>query len=108
MRVESVTQTPDTLRKHVYYAGTHLVNYDPTHYKNRAEVVTIVENGVFEKFLEKANGQLDLMFTTSTREKQFLAKRLQHSTTEELFQRLNYIHGVHFSKANQLHFDTSR
>ena len=103
MRVERVDLGYDALRPHVYYAGTHLVQYDPTHYKNRAKVKTEIERGVFEKYLEKPNGQMNLMFTSSTQERKFLEKRIEHADREEMFQRLNYISGVHYSQKNRLY-----
>ena len=102
MRVSSVTNPYDTLKKHMYYAGTHLVNYDPTHYKKRSTVKTEVENGVIEKFLKKPNGLFDLMFFNTTDERIFLKKRVQHQNREELLQRLNYINGVHYSQLNKV------
>ena len=103
MRVNRIVSSNDSLNPHIYYAGTHLVPYDPTHLRNRAKVKTVVENGIFEKFLEKSNGQLDLISTSSTKERKFLEKRIEHMTREELFQRLNYISGVHYSKKNRIH-----
>ena len=102
MRISGIASSYDTLKRHMYYAGTHLVNYDPTHYKERATVKTEVENGVVEKFLEKPNGQLDLMFSNTTDERMFLKKRIQHQNREELLQRLNYITGVHYSQSNKI------
>ena len=99
VRVSNITSSYDTMKQHMYYAGTHLVNYDPTHYKKRATVTTEIENGVIEKFLEKPNGQRDLMFFNTTDERMFLKKRIQHQNREELLQRLNYITGVHYSQA---------
>lgn len=104
MRVNRIVSSNDSLNPHIYYAGTHLVPYDPTHYSNRAKVKTFVEDGVFEKYLEKANGQLDLMVTSSTKERIFLEKRIEHTNREELFQRLNYISGVHYSQKNRIHY----
>ena len=101
MRVSLITNAYDTLKRHMYYAGTHLVHYDPTHYKNRATIKTEVENGVIEKFLKKPNGQLDLLFFNTTDERVFLKKRIEHQNREELFQRLNYIKGVHYSQLNK-------
>ncbi len=102
MRVSGITNAYDTLKRHMYYAGTHLVNYDPTHYKKRATIETEVENGVIEKFLKKPNGQLDLIFFNTTDERMFLQKRIEHQNREELFQRLNYIKGVHYSQVNKV------
>ena len=81
MRVDRVTSIKDALRQEVFYAGTHLAKYNPTALKNRAKVKTVVENGIFERFLEK---------------------RQAFSKSEDLLQRLNYITGVHYSRANQL------
>ena len=104
MRVNRITSSNDALNPHIYYAGTHLVPYDPTHFRNRAKVKTVVENVVFEKFLEKPNGQLNLMSTSSTKERKFLEKRIEHANQEELFQRLNYISGVHYSQKHRIHY----
>lgn len=102
MRVSGITDAYDTLKRHMYYAGTHLVNYDPKYYKKRATVKTVVENGVVEKFLKKPNGQLDLLFFNTTDERMFLKKRIAHQNREEMFQRLNYIKGVHYSQLNEI------
>lgn len=104
MRVNRIISSNDSLNPHIYYAGTHLVPYDPTHFRNRAKVKTVVENGVFEKYLEKSNGQMDLMSASSTKERKFLEKRIEHMNQEELFQRLNYISGVHYSQKNRIHY----
>ena len=104
MRVNPIVSSNDSLNPHIYYAGTHLVPYDPTHYRNRAKVKTVIEDGVFEKYLVKANGQLDLMSMSSTKERKFLEKRKEHMDREELFQRLNYISGVHYSQKNKIRF----
>ena len=104
MRVNRVISANDSMKPHVYYAGTHLVHYDPTHYSNRAKGKNVVEKGVFEKYLEKFNGQRDLMFTSSTQERKFLEQSLEHSANEELLQRLNYISGVHYSQRNKVNY----
>ena len=101
MRVSPITNAYDSLKRHIYYAGTHLVQYNPTHYKNRATVKTKVENGVIEKFLKKPNGQYDLLFFNTTDERMFLKKRIEHHNREELLQRLNYIKGIHYSQLNK-------
>lgn len=96
MRVERVTVTPDTLRQQQFYAGEHLAYY-PRPLQDRATVVTKVENGIFRRYLEKESGLRDLLSTSSTKEKQFLEKRLDHGSREELMQRLNYSNGVHYA-----------
>lgn len=96
MRVEGVTTTPNALKQQQYYAGTHLALY-PKPTKQRAEVVTEVENGIFRRYLEKESGLRDLMTTSTIKEKQFLEKRQQHADREELMQRLNYSNGVHYA-----------
>ena len=96
MRVEGTMTTPNALKQQQYYAGTHLALY-PKPTKQRAEVVTEVENGIFRRFLEKESGLRDLMTTSTTKEKQFLQKRHQHADREELMQRLNYSNGVHYA-----------
>ena len=97
MRVDRVTSTPDAYRQSQFYAGTHLALYDPTLLKNRAKVITKVENGIFERYLEKENTQRTLLTASSTKEKLFLEKRLEHADREELVQQLNYKNGVHYS-----------
>lgn len=96
MRVDSIVTTPDAYRQQQYYAGTHLAYY-PNPSKERAEAIPKFENGIFKRYLEKPNGQRQLMSTSTTREKQFLSLREQHHNREELFQRLNYNNGVHYS-----------
>ena len=100
MRVTAVTTTPDAYKQQQYYAGTHLAMYPNLLTEQRAIVVTEVENSIFKRYLEKANGQRDLLTTSSTREKMFLEKRIEHQIREELMQRLNYMNGVHYSAAN--------
>jgi hypothetical protein len=96
MRIEGVTTMPNTLKQHQYYAGTHLALY-PQPSQQRAEVVTKVENGIFRRYLEKESGLHDLLTTSSTKEKQFLERRQEHATREEMLQRLNYSNGVHYA-----------
>ena len=104
MRVERVTSTPDAYRKTQYYAGEHLAYYyNPTAIKNRPQVITEVENGIFTRYLEKVNGQRDMLTTSSTKEKMFLEKREQYAKQEELLQRLNYMNGIHYSAAHKLY-----
>lgn len=96
LRVDAIVSTPDAYRQQQYYAGTHLAHY-PNYATERAEVVSKFENGIFKRYLEKPNGQRDLTMFSTTREKQFLALRLEHRNREELLQRLNYRNGVHYS-----------
>lgn len=103
MKVDSTYARFDANRQQQYYAGTHLAYY-PNVLKERATVVHEVENGIFKRYLEKANGQRDLISTSTTREKQFLALRQENHHREELFQQLNYKNGVHYSVSNALHF----
>ncbi|MEK5183516.1 hypothetical protein MKY51_00410 [Solibacillus sp. FSL R5-0691] len=96
VRVDPITSTPDAYRQQQYYAGTHLAYY-PDLSKERATAISKFENGIFKRYLEKSNGQRDLVFASTTREKQFLEKREEHHNREELLQRLNYSNGVHYS-----------
>ena len=96
MRVDSITSISNALKRQQYYAGTHLALY-PRPLQQRARVVTEVENGIFKRYLEKENGLRDLLTTSSTKAKQFLEKRLEHSKREELMQKLNYSNGVHYA-----------
>lgn len=103
MKVERTYARFDANRQQQYYAGTHLANY-PNVLKERAVVIKEFENGIFKRYLEKANGQRDLISTSTTREKQFLALRQENHNREELLQQLNYKNGVHYSMSNALHF----
>ncbi|ATP38617.1 hypothetical protein CSE16_00320 [Solibacillus sp. R5-41] len=103
MKVDSTYARFDANRQQQYYAGTHLAYY-PNVLKERAIVINKFENGIFKRYLEKANGQRDLISTSTTREKQFLALRQEHRNREELLQQLNYKNGVHYSVSNALHF----
>lgn len=96
LRVDAIVTTPDAYRQQQYYAGTHLVHY-PNYSEERAQAITKFENGIFKRYLEKPNGLRDLTMTSTTREKQFLELRNEHRNREELFQRLNYQNGVHYS-----------
>lgn len=103
MKVNRVTTTPDAYRQSQFYSGEHLAYYyNPTDPKNRANVVTKVENGIFVRYLEKESGQRDLLTTSSTKHKQHLEKSLEHTAREELMQKLNYMNGVHYSAANPI------
>ncbi|MEO4055550.1 hypothetical protein [Solibacillus sp. CAU 1738] len=102
MRVNAISHTPDAYKQSQFYAGTHLVPYEIS--LQRAQVITEVEKGIFTRYLEKANGQRDMLTTSSTKEKVFLAQRNEHRDREELMQRLNYKNGVHFSVTNKIHF----
>ena len=97
MKFSPSSSTFDAYKQNRQYAGEHLAYYNPTDLKNRPQVVKEVENGIFTRYLEKANGQRDLLTTSSTKEKMFLEKRLKHACQEELLQRLNYVNGVHYS-----------
>ncbi|WP_332650580.1 hypothetical protein [Lysinibacillus sp. 54212] len=104
MKVDRVTTTPDAYKQQQYYAGTHLAYYyNPTANRPRARVDTEVECGIFTRYLEKENGQRDMLTTSSTKEKMFLEKRIAHAEREELMQRLNYKNGVHYSAANKIY-----
>ncbi|HEY4623801.1 MAG TPA: hypothetical protein VIH12_08060 [Solibacillus sp.] len=101
LKVDAIVSTPDAYRQQQYYAGTHLAHY-PKSVPKRAEAISTFENGIFKRYLEKPNGQRDLTMTSTTREKQFLALRQEHRNREELFQRLNYQHGVHYSTQHSI------
>lgn len=102
MEVSRIPSTFNAYKQNRQYAGEHLAYYyNPTDIKNRPQVVTEVETGIFTRYLEKANGQRDMLTTSSTKEKVFLEKRLQHADQEELLQRLNYLNGVHYSAAHK-------
>lgn len=101
MKVDSTYARFDANRQQQYYAGTHLAYY-PNVLKERAMVINEVENGIFKRYLEKENGQRDLISTSTTREKQFLALRQEHRNREELLQQLNYKNGVHYSVSHTL------
>ncbi|MEK4423578.1 hypothetical protein [Solibacillus sp. FSL K6-1523] len=103
MKVDGTYARFDANRQQQYYAGTHLAYY-PNVSKERAVVINEFENGIFKRYLEKANGQRDLISTSTTREKQFLALRQENHNREELFQQLNYKNGVHYSMSNALRF----
>lgn len=97
MKVNHIPTTFNPYKQNRQYAGEHLAYYDnPTDIKNRSQVITDEENGIFTTYLEKENGQRDLLTTCSTNEKIFLKKRLKHASQEELLQRLNYVNGVHY------------
>ncbi|MEK4626723.1 MAG: hypothetical protein ABS944_15450 [Solibacillus sp.] len=101
LKVDSIVSTPDAYRQHQYYAGTHLVHY-PNLSQERTQIIPKFENGIFKRYLEKPNGQRDLISTSTTREKQFLSLRQEHHNREELLQRLSYNNGVHYSAQNSL------
>ena len=96
LKISATVSTPDAYRQQQYYAGTHLAYY-PNYSEERAKSISEFENGIFKRYLEKANGQRDLTMTSTTREKQFLELRNEHRNREELLQRLNYQNGVHYS-----------
>lgn len=106
MKVHPSTTTPDAYKQQQYYAGTHLAYYPiPTAGRYQARVKTEVEYGIFTRYLEKENGQRDMLTTSSTKEKMFLEKRIQHAEREELMQRLNYNNGVHYSVNSKLYIE---
>ncbi len=96
LKISATVSTPDAYRQQQYYAGTHLAHY-PNYSEERAKSISKFENGIFKRYLEKANGQRDLTMTSTTREKQFLELRNEHRNREELLQQLNYQNGVHYS-----------
>ena len=98
MRISNIISTPDSNRQRQYYTGEHLAYYyNPTALENRPRVRTKVENGIFTRFLEKESGIRDMISTSSTKQAYFQEKRQKHADTEELFQRLQYQNGVHYS-----------
>ena len=102
MRVERIVSKSDAYRQTQYYAGEHLAYYyNPTDLKNRAKVIIKDAEGVFTRYLEKQNGQRQVLTQSTTKEKILLEQRLEHAKNEELFQRLNYKNGVHYSAAIQ-------
>lgn len=103
LKVDATVSTPDAYRQQQYYAGTHLVHYSKQSLKQRDEGISKFENGIFKRYLEKPNGQRDLVLTSTTKERQFLALRQEHQHREELLQRLNYQNGVHYSAQHSLH-----
>lgn len=96
LKVNAIVSTPDAYRQQQYYAGTHLAYY-PNYSKERDQVISKFENGIFKRYLEKPNGLRDLTMMSTTREKQFIQLRNEHRNREELLQRLNYQNGVHYS-----------
>ena len=96
LKVDAIVSTPDAYRQQQYYAGTHLAYY-PDSTEQRAHAISKFENGIFKRYLEKPNGQRDLISMSTTREKQLLGLRQEHRNREELFQRLNYQNCVHYS-----------
>ncbi len=100
MRVQSIATNIDAYRQPQYYAGEHLAYYhNPKASEIRARFVTDVERGIFTRYLEKENGLRDMVSTSSTKEKEFLEKSLEHSANEDLLRQLNYKDGVHYSAA---------
>ena len=98
MKISSIIATPDSNRQTQFYAGEHLAYYyNPTALENRPRVRTKVENGIFTRYIEKESGLRDMISTTSTKQALFLDKSQKHADTEELFQRLQYQNGVHYS-----------
>lgn len=106
MKVDRITTQFNATRQHHDYAETHLAPF-PNVISARAIGVNKFENGIFTRYLEKENGQRDLVLMSSTRERQFLELRHENRHREELFQRLNYKNGVHYSVSNTLHFFAS-
>lgn len=107
MRIIGTIATPNSNRQTQYYAGEHLAYYyNPTAIENRPRVRTKVENGIFTRFLEKESGIRDMISTSSTKQAFFQEKRQKHADTEELFQRLQYQNGVHYSaRIKEIRFD---
>ena len=98
LKISHISSKFNADKQNRQYAGEHLAYYyNPTDIKNRPQVITEVENGIFTRYLEKVTGQRDMLTTSSTKEKMFLEKRLKHASQEELLQRLNYVNGVHYS-----------
>lgn len=97
MRIEKVNPSYDSMKQHVYYAGTHLVNYYPYYYsKNNSN---FQNESMDDSNLFNSPFDYEIM---AVRERDFLQKRIEHQNREELLQRLNYITGVHFSQSNRI------
>ena len=103
MQVNRVESNSDAYKQTQFYAGEHLAYYySPVDIKNRPQVRTEVESGIFTRYLEKYNGQRNLLTASSTKEKMFMEKRQEHADREELLQRLNYTNGMHYSAAQNI------
>ena len=99
MRVGRVNINSNAYKQTQFHAGEHLAYYDR---KNRPQFYTEVEDGIFTRYLEKPNGQRDLLTASSTKEEMFMERRQEHADLEELMQRLNYTNGMHYSAAQNI------
>ena len=103
MRVERADINSNAYKQTQFHVGEHLAYYDnPIDRKNRPQVHTEVESGIFTRYLEKHNGQRSLLTTSSTKERMFMERRQEHADREELMQRLNYTNGMHYSAAQNI------
>jgi ethanolamine utilization cobalamin adenosyltransferase len=91
MRVERVSSAYDTLRPHMYYAGTHLVQYSPSHYQDLAKARAERSN---KKEHEPSSNEVKKSFEQHFVEQQQVEKK-------DLIKRLNYVSGVHYSQLNK-------
>lgn len=74
--------------------ATHLALYPKA---NETRTVSEVKEGVFTSYAEKSNGQRLVTHKLNSKDKIALAKSQDFALREELWQRLNYKNGVHYS-----------
>ena len=67
--------------------------------KNRSRIVKEDANGIFTRYIEKSNGQRQLLSQSTTKQHQYFEARTAQVEREELMNRLNYKNGVHYSAA---------
>lgn len=101
MRVDRVSSAYDTLRPHMYYAGTHLTQYSASHYQDLARQK-------LKTRIERSKNQKEAEHTLKKETKTFTQHFIEHQEVEkkELLKRLNYVSGVHFSQLNKTSNDT--
>lgn len=90
--VQRVTATPSAVKNMQYAYLEHLHLYPkPGETPQQQSTMSFLER------LENANAH-----TPSMKERDFLAKRQQFSTNEELLQQMNYTNGVHYSQLHHI------
>lgn len=99
MRITNNISTPDAYRRTQFYSGEHLAYYynpTATASEKHPNAQTSMENSVFSNYLVKKSG-LHNISTPSMKQTYYIEKRELNASPEELFQRLLYKDGVHYS-----------
>lgn len=91
MNITTVISLASSFPDHQRPYATHLALYP------KSRTVNEVKEGVFTSYVETENGQRQITHKLNSKDKIALKKADQFAMREELWQRLNYKNGIHYS-----------